>query len=347
VGSLSQILTENSGREKLLQVRNLIISFKKTQGVLVKTESLVRAVDDVSFDINNGEVLSLVGESGSGKTTVAKCIMKLISPTSGSITFDGKEITHLKGKDLLEYRKKVQVVYQDPYESIIPRLSVLETMALPIRYLLGERNPRRIRDRAIHLLEEVGLNPSIVLQKYPHQLSGGERQRVNLARALASDPQMLIADEPITMLDAAMRFNVLQLLHSLRLKRNLTVLLITHDLVSAKIISDRTIVMYSGRIVEAGSTESILTKPLHPYVGVIRDATPALRSIAGEESDEFDLFSTIEESAKITQGCNYRPRCKFATSICSEKVPLLEEKSANHSAACHNPLNVGVKLASV
>ena len=169
MGSLSQVLTEHNDGRAVLKVRNLNVTFKKKHGVLVKKETSIRAVDDVSFDLNKGEVLSVVGESGSGKTTLARCLIKLQNPSSGSIIFEGDDIAHLKGKGLLEYRKKVQIVYQVPYESIIPRLDVLSTLALPIRYLLGDKNPKSIREKATQLLDEVGLNPSVVLRKFPHQ----------------------------------------------------------------------------------------------------------------------------------------------------------------------------------
>jgi peptide/nickel transport system ATP-binding protein len=334
---MSQVLTDDPDRS-ILQVRNLKMVFKKHHGTIFRKQSLVRAVNDVSFDVRKGEILSIVGESGSGKTTVARCILKLQIPTAGSISYDGAEVTRLKGHKLRDYRRDVQIIYQDPYESLSPRMDIYSQIALPLHYLLGEKDTPHTEEMVYRLLEEVQLDPERVATKYPHQLSGGERQRVNIARALASDPKLLIADEPITMLDAALRMSVIRLLFKLKAKRNLTILLITHDMVSAKILSTRTIVMYFGKIFEIGDSRDVFLAPQHPYVELLREATPKLHSASGLMDDQF--ASSIEASERVSAGCIFRPRCKFATEVCAEVEPPLTEKSSSHFSACHNPLSL-------
>jgi peptide/nickel transport system ATP-binding protein len=228
------------------------------------------------------------------------------------------------------------MIYQDPFESLNPRFDVFTTLSTPMIRLTGEATHGALLENAKKLLLEVGLNPDETLYKFPHQLSGGERQRVNVARALAPNPKLLIADEPITMLDASQRLNILSLLMNLKMKRNLTILLITHDLASAKVMSDRTAVMYRGKVVEIGPTENILSRPYHPYTELILEVTPRLgQRVKGEL---VDTRSSIEESEGITQGCVFAPRCKYATTICRETEPLLVERAVRHAAACHNPL---------
>jgi len=296
----------------------------------------------VSFDINESEILSVVGESGSGKTTIANCIMALTTPNSGSIKYNGAEVSALRGKKLKDYRREVQVIYQDPFESLNPRLDVYSTLSIPIIRLTNETKQAVIVEKVRRLLSEVGLEPDEAIHKLPHQLSGGERQRINVARALAPGPKLLIADEPITMLDASQRLNILSLLLELKEKRNLTILLITHDLASAKIMSDRTAVMYSGKLVEIGPTDSILTHPFHPYSELILTATPKLtetREVLANTLSAVSYSSGIEESQSIQRGCVFQPRCKYAKKKCVDVEPKLEEKSSSHYAACHYPLS--------
>jgi len=340
---MSQVLTDDQNRN-ILQIRNLNMVFKKHHGTIIRKQSLVRAVNDISFDVRKGEVLSLVGESGSGKTTVARCILKLQAPTSGSINYNGVEVTKLKGHNLRDYRRDVQIIYQDPYESLSPRMDVYSQIALPLHYLLGEKDTPHTDEMVYQLMEEVQLDPERVATKYPHQLSGGERQRVNIARALASDPKLLIADEPITMLDAALRMSVIRLLFKLKAKRNLTILLITHDMVSAKILSTRTIVMYFGKIFEIGDSKDVFLAPQHPYVELLRHATPNLRVTSEMMDDQF--ATSIEASERVSVGCIFRPRCKFATEVCAKLEPSLTEKSSSHLSACHNPLSLHSGITS-
>ncbi len=322
----------------LFWIGNLSVAFRRPNSLFGKKESSIRAVDNTSFELHESEFLSLVGESGSGKTTVARCMMKFATPTSGSIQYKGMDITRLHGKALIKYRREVQMVFQDPYGSLNPRHDVFRTISDPIYRLTGERNPQFVKRMVTDLLEEVGMDPGEVMHRLPHELSGGQRQRVNIARALAPNPKVLIADEPITMLDAAQRLNILSLLVDLKSKRNLSILMITHDLASARITSDRIIIMYLGKIVELGPTKEILSKPHHPYVELILESTPQLGS-STQFVDETNSLSWIEESEGLPAGCICRPRCRSATGICKTDEPQLKGKSQFHTFACHNPLN--------
>ncbi|MHB8566363.1 MAG: ABC transporter ATP-binding protein [Nitrososphaerales archaeon] len=327
---------EREVNSPLLKVTDLSVFFKSQSGTFRKTENTIRAVNEISFSLWKSEVVAIVGESGSGKTTLARCILGLVRPTSGSIVYNGTDITKIKEKDMLDYRRAVQIIYQDPFESLTPRFNVYDTLAMPLKELLSMRNPEEITERVRKLLEEVGLDPAEVMYRFPHQLSGGQRQRVNIARALAPNPKLLVADEPITMLDAAQRLNILYLLSELQKKRDFTVLLITHDLASARMICKRTMVMYLGKIVEVGDTEVILSKPKHPYVQLILDAMPSLTSKNPYENQQ---LSWIEDSTNIRKGCVFQPRCKYSTEICKEVMPPLTLKAESDYAACHNPIN--------
>jgi oligopeptide/dipeptide ABC transporter ATP-binding protein len=337
---LSQILSEGSAAENpvaspILKVEGLTVTFVRESGALRKIRHVVKAVNNVSFDIHESEVLSVVGESGSGKTTVARCVAALAKPSQGSIRWRDKNVSSLNRKEMKDYRKNVQIIFQDPFESIYPRQDVLTTISVPIRRLTGEKDPKRIEEAVTNLLVEVGLTPELHLRRLPHQLSGGERQRVNIARALASSPKLLVADEPTTMLDASQRLNVLSLLIRLKKERNLTVLLITHDLASARLMSDRTAIMYMGKIVELGPTKTILSHPSHPYTRMILEAMPKL----GSSKIGKYIGSKGEETKVALQGCAFRPRCAYATEVCSKVEPELSEKSKSQYAACHNPLS--------
>lgn len=318
----------------LLEVSHLSVSFTERRKSYGNQESEIRAVDDVSFGLSGSETIAIVGESGSGKSTLGRCIMGLIRPTSGLIRYNGAIVSELTGKDLLSYRKDVQMIYQDPFESLDPGQDVFSTISVPIQRLAGEKEYHRISDRVDELLQDVGLDPERVRHRFPHQLSGGEKQRVNICRALASKPKLLIADEPTTMLDAAQRISVLRLLTYLKTKMNLTVLMITHDLHSAMLTTQRTIVMYRGKFVEIGDTQSVFRQPHHPYVDLILESTPRL-----EGRDEKELPTWGDDDAGV-DGCAFRARCKYSTEICSRVEPTLSENTPHHYAACHNPLHI-------
>lgn len=329
---MSQVEIESEdkgGRKTILSVRNLTVIFKSER---VK----VTAVRDVSFDIQDSEVFSIVGESGSGKTTIARCIMGLVKASHGSITYEGSAVASLNGKRFTRYLGNVQMVFQDPYESLNPRHDIFTVVSAPIKYILGEKDESKVMEMTSRVLGEVGLNASEVINRFPHQLSGGQRQRVILARALAPNPKLLIADEPITMLDAAQRLHALALLKDLKSTRNLSVLLITHDLASARLLSNRVMIMYKGEAFELGPTDAMISRPLHPYTETILSAMP---TVAGVEHDAKYMEGT-DPSAVPEYGCIYRNLCLYSTNICSEKRPVLEPKSEGRLVSCHNPLNV-------
>jgi oligopeptide/dipeptide ABC transporter ATP-binding protein len=332
---MSQVrLNQEAG--PLLVVRDLSVTFRKERGFLGRETKETRAVDHVSFELYPSEVLSIVGESGSGKTTIARCITGLTTPTSGTILYTGKDVTKLRGRELVTYRKDVQITFQDPFGSLIPFQNVLDFVSTPIRRLAGESDPVRIKETAVSLLDEVGLVAEEVTGKLPHQLSGGERQRVNLARALASHPKILVADEPVTMLDASQRLNMLLLLKELQKRRGLSILMVTHDLATAKAMQGRTMVMYLGKMFEIGVTAEILSVPFHPYTDLLLASVP--RIAFGQPPVDVG-FATIEESEELHRGCIFRNRCKYATEVCAIEEPPLMERSSKHFVACHNWLN--------
>lgn len=321
----------------LLTARSLRVHFLRQEGILRKRDVTIKAVDDVSFDIMPSSIFTIVGESGSGKTTIARCIMGLEKPTSGTLTYKGNEIHKLSGRAFWSYRRDVQMIFQDPFGSLNPRQDVFSAISTPIRALTEERDQTEISKKVSKLLSEVGLEESEVLHKLPHQLSGGQRQRVNIARALATDPKILVADEPVTMLDASQRLNILSIIMQLKTKRNLSVLLITHDLASAKVMGGSLGVMYLGKLVEVGQTQDVLSKPHHPYTELILASTPKLSidSNLGNEN-----VASLESSYDVKKGCTFAPRCRYATSICGEVEPELLEKTPAHNAACHNAINL-------
>jgi len=320
----------------MLEVRELSVTFHKEVGFLGRQARTTKAVDSISFHLNPNETLSIVGESGSGKTTVARCVTALVTPTSGNVRYWGREVSRLRGKELLNYRKDVQIVFQDPFGSLSPFENVFAVIETPIKRLLGITDHPRIVEMIRKLLDEVGLDAVEVMGKLPHQLSGGERQRVNIARALASEPKILVADEPVSMLDASQRLNTLYLLKEIQENRGISILMITHDLATSKVMGGRIAVMYLGRMFELGPTKDVLYKPLHPYTELLIAAAP--RAIFDHGTPTELLSSTIEKSEVLTEGCVFRNRCKYSTEICSNAEPLLTPRIPDRSVACHNPL---------
>lgn len=318
--------------EKLLEINDLSVHFAKSFGFLDRIGRTTKAVDGVSVAMGDLGVLNVVGESGSGKTTLGRVVAALQRPTSGKVLFRGVDISNLKGADLRKYRKDVQMVFQDPFASLNPRETIYAIISMPMIKLTAEKDKGKLREYCTSLLKDVGLQPD-VLDKLPHQLSGGERQRVSIARALASHPKVLIADEPVSMLDASLRLSFLNLLNKLMKEYKMSILLITHDLATAKVMGGKTAVMYLGRIVEYGPTSEVLSKPHHPYAELLLATSPRMR-----EEGAGDV-TTIEKSEKVTKGCMFRPRCKYATAVCAETEPPLDAKTQDHLAACHNWLN--------
>ncbi len=337
-GILSQVQLDDMSSapetRPIVEIKNLKVFFSQGRGFFTRYVNVIKAVNNVSFKIESSEIVSLVGESGSGKTTIGRCIAGLASVNSGSIKYGGIEVTLLRGKNLHRYHRDVQMIFQDPYASLNPRRDVLTAISIPIRRLNGEKEKSKIKDQVKNLLAEVGLDPE-VMNKLPHQLSGGERQRVNIARGLASNPKLLVADEPTTMLDASQRLNILVLLEQLRKKRNLTVLLITHDLASAKRMGGKTAILYKGELVEFGPTNLLLSLPHHPYTELLINSSPKLDFSKSRYSETME---TVKEQ-HMNAGCIFRTRCRYATDICEKVEPEFLEKPGSRFVACHNALN--------
>lgn len=321
--------------EVILEVKNLSVQYITSAGLLRR--HLIKAVDDVSLQLRKGESLGLVGESGSGKTTLSRAVVKLVRPTSGSIQFEGEEISRQSGRAQKQYRKRVQMIFQDPYESLNPRSSVKHAVEEPMLIHRTVDDKAGREQKVWELLRTVGLNPATVIGKFPHELSGGERQRVSLARALSLSPELLIADEPVSMLDVSVRIGILNLMLELKEKFNLTCLFITHDLGVARYFCDRIAVMYRGKIVEMGETESLLRHPMHPYTRLLVDSVPG-RSSRREEDGKKALFPVAEEPSG---GCNFNPRCPYAKEVCRTTSPPITEVEPGRLVACHFPLRDG------
>jgi oligopeptide/dipeptide ABC transporter ATP-binding protein len=317
--------------EPLLEVRDLTKHFPIRRGLLSRTVGHVRAVDGVSFSLTEGEVLGLVGESGCGKTTTGRCILRLIEPTSGSVRFAGREVTTLGKRELRSLRREMQIVFQDPYSSLNPRLTVGSMIgeALAIH---GLARGQAARDRVAELLRLVGLHPDHA-RRYPHEFSGGQRQRIGVARALAVKPRLIVADEPVSALDVSIQAQIINLLRDLQRQMRLTYLFVAHDLSVVEHISDRVAVMYLGRIVELAGSETLYREPSHPYTVSLLSAIPT--PDPGGKKDRIVLKGDVPSPANPPSGCRFHPRCYMAQEICSREEPLLREVRPGHWAACH------------
>jgi oligopeptide transport system ATP-binding protein len=317
--------------EPLLQVEGLKKYFPIRRGLLSRTVGHVKAVDGVSFAIQPGEVLGLVGESGCGKTTTGRCILRLIEPTEGSVRFDGREIVGLGRRDLRALRRQMQIVFQDPYSSLNPRLTV-GSMLTEALTLHGLARGKAARDRVAELLLLVGLSPQHA-RRYPHEFSGGQRQRIGVARALAVDPRLIVADEPVSALDVSIQAQIINLLRELQRRMNLTYLFVAHDLSVVEHISDRVAVMYLGRIAEMARSEDLYREPLHPYTVSLLSAIPVPEP--GRKRSRIVLKGDVPSPARPPSGCRFHPRCFMAKPVCAEHEPLLREIAPGHFAACH------------
>jgi peptide/nickel transport system ATP-binding protein len=291
-----------------------------------------KALDGVSLHIPEGRVSILVGESGSGKTTLARIILRAIDPDSGSIIFNGTDITRKTGKELRNFRKQAQMIHQDPYSSLDPLMKVFDIIKEPIDIFYKDYSNEERTKKILAVLDDVNLKPSAVFaEKYPHMLSGGERQRVAIARSLVIEPKLIIADEPVSMLDVSIRGQILQIVKQLSVNRKITVFYITHDLTTSRDIGDEISVMYAGKIVESGSIDRVLSNPLHPYTQALLDAIsePKFENIDKEKVIRIRNF----DSAPAESGCNFFNRCPYSMEIC-KKEPQLESKEQNHNVSC-------------
>jgi oligopeptide transport system ATP-binding protein len=324
----------------LLRVEHLKKYFPIKRGIVFQREvGRVHAVDDVSLELQTGETLGLVGESGCGKSTLGRCLIRLEHLTSGSVKFDGKDISRLSRRALRPIRGDVQMVFQDPYASLNPRKRVGTIIADPLR-IHGNYSRRQIRERVRELLELVGLSPEHV-NRYPHEFSGGQRQRIGVARALALHPKLIIADEPVSALDVSIRAQVINLLDDLQDDLGLTYIFIAHDLGVVRHVSDRIAVMYLGKIVEISPAEELYKRPVHPYTEALLSAVPIPDPTITAQREQIVLEGDVPSPIVPPSGCRFHPRCKYATDICSQIEPPLVDHADGHRAACHHPLNVG------
>jgi peptide/nickel transport system ATP-binding protein len=324
---------------KLLEVDDLVVRYPVPRGLVGaltgRPRAAVRAVDGVTLWVGEGELLALVGESGCGKTTTAQAVLRLVDPVSGAIRFDGRDITSLGARALRPLRRRIQIVYQDPYESLDPRLRVRDAVEEPllIHGLGGSRAERA--ERVLEALQRVELSPpELFADRYPHELSGGQRQRVAIAAGLVLEPQLLVADEPVSMLDVSVRAGVLQLLDGLR-RSGLSILMITHDLSTAARFADRIAVMYLGRIVEQGPAAEVVRNPQHPYTKALLSVVP--RRDPREQRRPQILRGETPDAVRIPTGCRFHPRCPLAVDVCRVEDPRLERPGAaaeGHEAAC-------------
>jgi oligopeptide transport system ATP-binding protein len=318
---------------ELLRVENLVKHFPIRRGLLQKQVGAVRAVDGISFGINQGETVGLVGESGCGKSTTGRAILQLYRPTSGKVLFDGVDLVTLGGEDLRRMRRKMQIIFQDPYASLNPRMTVGEIIGEPL-LVHGLATEKEIKDRVAQLLELVRLSPAFA-SRYPHEFSGGQRQRVGIARALALQPSFIVCDEPISALDVSIQAQVVNLLEDLQKEFGLTYLFIAHDLSMVRHISNRIAVMYLGIIVELTSSEELHAKPLHPYTQALLSAVPIPDPVVEETRRRIILEGDVPSPVNPPSGCRFRTRCPLAKEICAEKQPDFREVAAGHFVACH------------
>ena len=319
-------------KDTLLQVDDLMMHFPIYRGVIQRQVGAVRAVDGVSFNIKRGETLGLVGESGCGKSTTGRTILQLYRPTSGSVHFENIDLVHLKGEELRKIRRKMQMIFQDPYASLNPRMTVADIVGEPL-IVHDVAKGKEIQDRVNHLLEIVNLNPSFA-SRYPHEFSGGQRQRIGVARALALQPSFIICDEPISALDVSIQAQVVNLLEELQEQFNLTYLFIAHDLSMVKHISSRVAVMYLGVIVELASRDELYSKPLHPYTQALLSAVPIPDPIADAKRKRTILQGDVPSPANPPSGCRFRTRCPIAEAVCAESRPEFREIKPGHFVAC-------------
>jgi len=321
---------KGNGKSDLIQVKNLVKYFPVRGGILQRVQAWVQAVDDVSFTIRQGETVGLVGESGCGKTTVGRSMLRLLEPTSGSVTFEGTEVTGLKKNELKAMRRNMQIIFQDPYASLDPRMPIGDSIMEGL-HIHKVGNPRERYTRVVDMLRKVGLE-EYHARRYPHEFSGGQRQRIGIARALALQPKFIVADEPVSALDVSIQSQVLNILKELQKEFGLTYLFIAHNLSVVEHISDRVAVMYLGKIVEFADRDELYRNPLHPYTQALLSAIPIPNPRMKRE--RIVLQGDVPSPLKPPNGCRFHPRCPVVMDQCSLEGPKLQEIGTDHMAAC-------------
>jgi peptide/nickel transport system ATP-binding protein len=320
-------------KNTVLDIVDLDKYFRLRSGIIdvisFKTSKKIKVIDNINLKLCKGEILVVAGESGSGKTTLAKLIMRSIDPDSGKIIFDNRDITKLKGKDLLKIRSKIQMIFQDPYSSLDPRMKIFDIIKEPLEVHKKKLSKTEIKECIDSTLKKVSLDPADISHKYPHMLSGGQRQRVSFARALVLKPLLIIADEPVSMLDVSIRFQILELMKNLRDKENVSFLYITHDLSTSQYVGDNIIILYKGQIIEQGDIHEVLRHPLHPYTKALISAIPRFN-----DYQEINIKTELGSSGK--RGCKFLTKCLYSSEECSKTEPELIEANHSHFIRCHN-----------
>jgi peptide/nickel transport system ATP-binding protein len=328
--------------EPIVDIRKLSVFFPVRGGSFLpgRARKMIRAVDNIDFSIHKGEILALVGESGCGKTTIGKAIVQLVKPTRGEIYYQGKEICNLNRRELCKLRRRMQLVFQDPYEALDPRQSIFDILAEPLRIHYPELQRSEVKERVFKALENAGLYPvRDIAARYPHHLSGGQRQRVAIAAAVILEPEFIVTDEPVSMLDVSIRAEILKLMLDLREKNRLTYLFITHDLSLAWMLADRIMVLYLGKIVEMGEADSVIHRAVHPYTQALVSVIPLPQPV--EDRKRLILEGETPSPIDIPVGCRFRPRCWLwkemgKPKICNNCEPQLKmDESGSHAHACH------------